>query len=162
MQDDRLEMGEEEEALASGSRSATGHCVYVSAEQLGAARRGCGAGCDGEKMHFSPSGYHCVLQDPVARPFALLFSSRDCNRLSEQSLLQRGGLDCSTLWLPLPLLAWLPGQGHGSQHEAPGALCSAGAAKEGERRDTRQNGANIEVQMEERVRKFTHNLEGKN
>lgn len=98
----------------------------------------------------------------MARPFALLFSSRDCNRLSEQSLLQRGGFDCSTLWLPLPLLAWLPGQGHGSQHEAPGALCSAGAAKEGERRDTRQNGANIEVQMEERVRKFTHNLEGKN
>lgn len=98
----------------------------------------------------------------MARPFSLLFSGRDCNRLSEQSLVQGRGLDCSASWQPLPLLAWLPGQGHGPQHEAPAALCSAGAAKEGERRDTRQKGANIEVQMEERVRKFTHNLEGKN
>lgn len=52
---------------------------------------------------------------------------------------------------------------HSWHHSKQVALCSAGAIKRGQTRATRQKGANIEeVQMEEKERKFTHNLERKN
>lgn len=52
--------------------------------------------------------------------------------------------------------------GCGVHHKEPIALYSSGATKEVERRTTRQKGANIEVQMEEKDRKFTLSLGGKN
>lgn len=52
---------------------------------------------------------------------------------------------------------------HGWHHNEQVALCSAGAVKQRERRAARRKGTNIEeVQMEEKERKFTHNLERKN
>lgn len=131
-----------------------------------------GVGWDGEKLHGSPCLHIAVAPKTLmSRPFSLCLSVAETAVGSQNSSQYRGEI----LFLiyhvkPLAFTLVAPCTAVGSttrergrHHNEQVAPCSAGAIKLGERRATRQKGTNIEeVQMEEKRRKFTHNLERKN